>query len=71
MLRVLGTIQNSQWRNAMKGEMKDLKEWVNEIHDGMYNFMVCLSSHLFDLRRGLRLNLFGDVARRRDVPQLR
>ncbi|EJD00570.1 uncharacterized protein FOMMEDRAFT_112116 [Fomitiporia mediterranea MF3/22] len=36
MLRVLGTIQNSQYRNALKSETKDLRNWVNEIHDGMY-----------------------------------
>ncbi|KAL5480262.1 hypothetical protein ACEPAI_1532 [Sanghuangporus weigelae] len=39
MLRVLGTIQNSQYRNAMKGEVRDLRNWVNEIHDGMYLYM--------------------------------
>ncbi|KAI5123008.1 hypothetical protein M0805_007630 [Coniferiporia weirii] len=36
MLRVLGTIKNSQYSKALKGEVKDLTNWVNEIHDGMY-----------------------------------
>ena len=40
MLRVLGTIQNSQYANAMKGEVKDLRRWVDEIHDGMFLYMV-------------------------------
>ncbi|KAL5500891.1 hypothetical protein ACEPAH_9278 [Sanghuangporus vaninii] len=39
MLRVLGTIQNSQYGNAMKSEIKDLRNWVDEIHDGMYLYM--------------------------------
>ena len=40
MLRVLGTIQNSQYKNAFKNEIKALKDWVNEIHEGMYNYVV-------------------------------
>ncbi|KAL5522252.1 hypothetical protein ACEPAF_2109 [Sanghuangporus sanghuang] len=39
MLRVLGTIQNSEYGNAMKSEIKDLRNWVDEIHDGMYSYM--------------------------------
>lgn len=36
MLRVLAIISGSQYSHLMKNEMKDLKNWVNEIHDGMY-----------------------------------
>lgn len=36
MLRVLGTIQNSQYANSMKSEQNDLAKWVTEIQDGMY-----------------------------------
>ncbi|KAH9946703.1 glycosyl hydrolase family 88-domain-containing protein [Amylocystis lapponica] len=37
MLRVLGTIQHSEYASSMKNEMKDLVKWVSEIHDGMYS----------------------------------
>lgn len=40
MLRVLGTIQNSQYANSMKNEQKDLTNWIKEIQDGMYQFLV-------------------------------
>lgn len=40
MLRVLATISGSQYSHLMKNEMKDLKNWVNEIHDGMYAHIV-------------------------------
>ncbi|OBZ73000.1 hypothetical protein A0H81_07148 [Grifola frondosa] len=36
MLRVLGTIQHSQYSGKMKSEMKDLAAWVAEIQTGMY-----------------------------------
>ncbi|RDB22323.1 hypothetical protein Hypma_010490 [Hypsizygus marmoreus] len=36
MLRVLGTIQNSQYAKTMKNEQKDLAAWIKEIHGGMY-----------------------------------
>ncbi|KAI0367867.1 hypothetical protein BV20DRAFT_529608 [Pilatotrama ljubarskyi] len=36
MLRVLGTIQNSQYAKNMKKQAKDLTNWVSEIHDGIY-----------------------------------
>lgn len=40
MLRVLGTMQNSQYKKAFKNEIKALKDWVNEIHEGMYTYVV-------------------------------
>ena len=40
MLRVLGTIRNSQYANSMKTQQRDLANWVNEIQDGMYAFIV-------------------------------
>jgi len=43
MLRVLGTIQNSQYAESMKNEQNDLTNWVKEIHTGMYDVLV--SSH--------------------------
>ncbi|KAH7910426.1 Six-hairpin glycosidase-like protein [Hygrophoropsis aurantiaca] len=36
MIRVLGTIQRSQYANQLKGQQKDLANWVREIHGGMY-----------------------------------
>ncbi|KAF5378135.1 hypothetical protein D9615_007521 [Tricholomella constricta] len=36
MLRVLGTIQNSQYAKSLKREQKDLAAWIKEIHAGMY-----------------------------------
>lgn len=40
MLRVLGTIQNSQYKTQMAGLLLDLKLWVEEIHDAMYPYVV-------------------------------
>lgn len=39
MLRVLGTIQNSEYSNSMISEQEDLVSWVQEIHDGVYPFL--------------------------------
>ncbi|RPD56883.1 hypothetical protein L226DRAFT_538351 [Lentinus tigrinus ALCF2SS1-7] len=36
MLRVLGTIQHSQYAKKMKNQANDLRGWVAEIHDGIY-----------------------------------
>ncbi|KAI0641706.1 Six-hairpin glycosidase-like protein [Trametes meyenii] len=36
MLRVLGTIQHSQYAKSMKNQAKDLTNWVAEIHNGIY-----------------------------------
>ena len=44
MLRVLGTIQNSEYANTLKNEQNDLAAWVKEIHNGMYPFLA--STHL-------------------------
>jgi hypothetical protein len=46
MLRVLGTIQNSQYAKSMKNEQKDLANWVMEIHGGMYGVLVSKYPHL-------------------------
>jgi rhamnogalacturonyl hydrolase YesR len=40
MLRVLGTIKNSEYAGDFKSEQKDLINWVLEIQDGMYNYLV-------------------------------
>ncbi len=45
MLRVLGTIQHSQFSNSMKNQAKDLTNWVNEIHNGVYSHIVSPSAH--------------------------
>ncbi|KLO09691.1 hypothetical protein SCHPADRAFT_833725 [Schizopora paradoxa] len=37
MLRVLGTIKNSQFAKSMKNEQTDLTNWVKEIHNAMYS----------------------------------
>lgn len=36
MLRVLGTMQNSQFASSFKNEMKDLTSWVLDIQKAMY-----------------------------------
>lgn len=40
MLRVLGTIKNSQFAKSMKSEQTDLTNWVKEIHNAMYSHIV-------------------------------
>ncbi|KAI0919983.1 hypothetical protein AcV5_001913 [Taiwanofungus camphoratus] len=40
MLRVLATMQHSQYAGKMKSEMKDLVDWVQDIHNGMYATLV-------------------------------
>ncbi|TFY50545.1 hypothetical protein EVJ58_g11004 [Rhodofomes roseus] len=37
MVRVLATIQHSQFADTMVSEMKDLSTWIVEIHTGMYS----------------------------------
>ncbi|KIJ06485.1 hypothetical protein PAXINDRAFT_182676 [Paxillus involutus ATCC 200175] len=36
MLRVLGTIQQSQYANSFKSQQENLANWVQEIHSGIY-----------------------------------
>lgn len=43
MIRVLGTIKNSQYASGFKSEQKDLINWVLEIQDAMYPYLVCPS----------------------------
>lgn len=45
MLRVLGTIKNSEYAGNFKSEQTDLINWVLEIQDGMYQYLV-RSAHL-------------------------
>lgn len=40
MLRVLGTIKNSVYAKDFKNEQKDLINWVLEIQNGMYQYLV-------------------------------
>lgn len=40
MLRVLGTIKNSEYAGNFKSEQNDLINWVLEIQDGMYTYLV-------------------------------
>lgn len=40
MLRVLGTIKNSAYAKDFKNEQKDLINWVLEIQNGMYQYLV-------------------------------
>jgi len=46
MLRVLATIQHSQYSDDFSDERSELKDWVNEIHASMYDKIVrhCLKS---------------------------
>jgi len=39
MLRVLGTIQNSEYASTLHSEQNDLVSWIKEIHTGMYSFI--------------------------------
>jgi len=39
MIRVLGTIKNSQYAGDFKSEQKDLINWVLEIQGGMYQYL--------------------------------
>jgi len=39
MIRVLGTIKNSQYAGSFKNEQKDLIDWVLEIQGGMYQYL--------------------------------
>ena len=43
MLRVLATLQNSEFRNKFKKQIEDLRKWTDEIQTGMYNHLVRLS----------------------------
>lgn len=46
MLRVLGTIQHSQYSSNMQEQAKNLTNWVSEIHTGIYPHLVCyFTSH--------------------------
>lgn len=40
MIRVLGTIKNSRYAGSFNNEQKDLINWVIEIQDGMYQYLV-------------------------------
>jgi len=39
MLRVLATMQRSQWSNEMYNLQSDLAAWIGEIHGGMYSYL--------------------------------
>jgi len=39
MVRVLGTIKNSEYAGGFKNEQNDLIDWILEIQDGMYNYL--------------------------------
>ena len=40
MLRVLATIRQSEFANTFQPEQKNLSNWVQEIHSGMYRHLV-------------------------------
>ncbi|KAG8737056.1 hypothetical protein FRC10_008607 [Ceratobasidium sp. 414] len=48
MLRVLATIQGSQWANPLKGQTRDLENWVIEILDAMWPHLVRISDYLIN-----------------------
>ena len=50
MLRVLGTIKNSQYANARASEIGDLTGWINEIHNAMYDHLVSCASRSVHMR---------------------
>ena len=41
MIRVLGTIQKSQYADLLITQQKNLAAWIQEIHNGMYSHLVC------------------------------
>lgn len=53
MLRVFGTIKNSEYAGNFKSEQNDLISWVLEIQDGMYTYLVRSSTtpHLRHMSR--------------------
>jgi len=48
MVRVLGTIKNSEYAGGFKNEQNDLIDWILEIQDGMYNYLVRLRGCVID-----------------------
>lgn len=42
MLRVLATIQNSEFAGLMQNEQEDLINWIDEIQTAMYNVLVSI-----------------------------
>ena len=44
MLRVLGTIRHSQYSHSLRHQANDLRNWVVEIHNGVYAHQVRLVS---------------------------
>lgn len=42
MLRVLGTIRHSQYSHSLRHQANDLRNWVIEIHNGVYAHQVRL-----------------------------
>ena len=50
MLRVLGTIKGSQFSKQFSSQVEDIENWVTEIHNAMYPYLVrTLFSTLSDL----------------------
>jgi hypothetical protein len=49
MLRVLGTIKSSQFSGTFGSQIKDLGNWVTEIHSAMYPYLVRHSPSFFSL----------------------
>ena len=43
MLRVLSTIKQSEFSHSMNLQQRDLANWIQEIHDGMYPHLVWIS----------------------------
>ena len=44
MLRVLATIQNSQYSDSFSSQKEDLANWTLEIQAAMYNVIVSLAT---------------------------
>ena len=68
MIRVLGTIQNSQYANALVGQQSDLAGWVQEIHDGMYPCLVRSIRFTSVLIRSTRPSTSSRIPVRRQQP---
>ncbi|EEB90780.1 hypothetical protein MPER_10969 [Moniliophthora perniciosa FA553] len=63
MLRVLATIQNSEYSDNFKDEQDDLTDWVSEIHGVMYSHLASLLTEVHENPDST--NIFTNFA---DVP---
>jgi rhamnogalacturonyl hydrolase YesR len=49
ILRVLTTIKKSEYANTFKSELRDLTNWVKEIHASVYPHLVLIQSYVISI----------------------